>query len=539
MFIASPYRPSKTNVTQVQPHDVQATTGSILITPEDTLVNIGTVTLPSFFIATAANGGSDSNPGTEAEPFETLEKARDAMRGSSTKRTTIRGGTYNITSTVDLNTNDANTIWETAVGETPIFDGGDANLDCFSLTGAHFVTFKGLRFQNFLQQVAGRHATIVCPSASTDLTIEDCIFKSTRFGVHTNGNCARLRVLGCEFDDNIVGVTAESFINTADIAGCRVTNSAPEDPNARPRGFQFSRGGANILMEYNFIENMGEIGIILFDGSGPTNADNIIQFNVILDVTKVRGDGASIYHGGRNNQDVFVKTQFNWCEGSGLPLNSATSASVLYADDCASEIIWDSNICLGASTEAVRQHGGRNTVLKNNIALLRENHNISPLSGRVDVEFVFYQPSIQFCAREFQTGNIIEKNIMIPVDVNYNRISYTAGNSSDNWLRRQSGPTEEPIVRDNALGKDIAFDVEETSSVQFDSTAGGANNGGFKTYDPANKLLTLNKISRGDSTDHPAFAEGFVDIAGVTDGGTFTWGDLTSNANSGYDRSNY
>ena len=76
-------------------------------------------------------------------------------------------------------------------------------------------------------------------------------------------------------------------------------------------------------------------------------------------------------------------------------------------------------------------------------------------------------------------------------------------------------------------------DVNESSSVQSDPD--------FHTYDPANKVLRLNKISRGDASDSPAYAEGFVDIGGITDGGVFTWGSPLgpAGANSGYARANY
>ena len=108
-------------------------------------------------------------------------------------------------------------------------------------------------------------------------------------------------------------------------------------------------------------------------------------------------------------------------------------------------------------------------------------------------------------------------------------MSWTATSGAQSWLFQHDG--DNPTKQDNVLWEDVPIQAGETSSVQADPD--------FKTYDPANKLLTLNKISRGDATDSPAFGEGFVDIAGVTDGGTYVWGSPVSNSNSGYDRSNY
>jgi hypothetical protein len=49
--------------------------------------------------------GSDTNPGTESSPFQTITKARDVVRTINKDMTGdifiyLRGGTYNITSTV-------------------------------------------------------------------------------------------------------------------------------------------------------------------------------------------------------------------------------------------------------------------------------------------------------------------------------------------------------------------------------------------------------------------------------------------------------
>ena len=93
----------------------------------------------------------------------------------------------------------------------------------------------------------------------------------------------------------------------------------------------------------------------------------------------------------------------------------------------------------------------------------------------------------------------------------------------------QAGYQEPAINQDHVRWEDIAAhtgDVNESSSTNADPN--------FDNYDPANKILELNASS-------PAYTEGFVDIAGVTDGGTFTWGspDGPAGANSGYDRSNY
>src|SRR5262245_31350449 len=58
------------------------------------LASLGGPAHAAWYVAPAAMGGSDSNPGTRAQPFLTLERARTAMSGSSDKTTYPRQGTY-------------------------------------------------------------------------------------------------------------------------------------------------------------------------------------------------------------------------------------------------------------------------------------------------------------------------------------------------------------------------------------------------------------------------------------------------------------
>src|SRR6478609_11776589 len=54
--------------------------------------------------------GSDSNPGTAAKPFATLEKARDAARGEKGSSIQLAAGIYRLTKTFELGSQDSGTI---------------------------------------------------------------------------------------------------------------------------------------------------------------------------------------------------------------------------------------------------------------------------------------------------------------------------------------------------------------------------------------------------------------------------------------------
>ena len=86
-----------------------------------------------FFVA---SGGSDANPGTRERPFQSLEKARDAVRLLLPGMTgdiavTIGGGTYPVRHTIEFGPRDSATgnhrvHYRAAAGAKPVFSGGVA-----------------------------------------------------------------------------------------------------------------------------------------------------------------------------------------------------------------------------------------------------------------------------------------------------------------------------------------------------------------------------------------------------------------------------
>ncbi len=79
-----------------------------------------------YYVATVADGGDDSNPGTLAEPFATIQKAASLVQPGYTVY--IRGGRYPVTSTVVLGsahsgTQDAPVIYTAYQDEEVILDG--------------------------------------------------------------------------------------------------------------------------------------------------------------------------------------------------------------------------------------------------------------------------------------------------------------------------------------------------------------------------------------------------------------------------------
>ncbi|SDT08880.1 Right handed beta helix region [Streptomyces sp. TLI_053] len=75
----------------------------------------------SYYVATT---GNDSGPGTLADPFATLTRARDAARASGGGTVYVRGGTYQLAAPLTLDNRDSGTAYRAYQGEKVLLSGG-------------------------------------------------------------------------------------------------------------------------------------------------------------------------------------------------------------------------------------------------------------------------------------------------------------------------------------------------------------------------------------------------------------------------------
>ena len=147
----------------------------------------------TYYVATPANGGSNSNPGTFAQPFATWQYAIDQMGNGDT--TFVRGGVYYITGTnnfVFVDGTASGTASERCffgayqpdfdAGEYPILDcnGGldsyATNYSCFGLNAVQYWHIKGIVVRNGWQRgVANRRAQGIGSTNSANLIFENCV----------------------------------------------------------------------------------------------------------------------------------------------------------------------------------------------------------------------------------------------------------------------------------------------------------------------------------------------------------------------------
>ncbi len=98
---------------------------------------LGSILLPAAAQAQQARSvyisptGDDANPGTEARPFRTLEKARETIRTAASQGATVylRGGAYTLDRAFVLGPEDSGSagapvVYQAYMGEKPVLSGG-------------------------------------------------------------------------------------------------------------------------------------------------------------------------------------------------------------------------------------------------------------------------------------------------------------------------------------------------------------------------------------------------------------------------------
>ena len=484
------------------------------------------VQLPAFFMAPAASGGDDSNPGTEDEPFLTLEKARDSMRGSSTKRTYLRAGTYNRTAELTLTSSDNNEIWIAYPVETPIIDGGGGAVQFLDANGANGLTWKGITFANSnIPFASGELCLLVgCPN----WIVEDC---------HHDTLADRIWRLqsgsdGCKFLGNTFDSCTDNHIRVENsdngvVAGNTVTNVLNGTSGIAPNFFGAS-GIEGWIIEYNSAENLAGAFSSIQDGGSVVNLNNTLRFNIIINaLTEDWDDFGVMYQLGRSNAaDTITLYDSNWIEtwGHAFTTNPHHMAGI-YLDDATSGVTLKNNVLIGGAEAkyAFFLHGGRNNEFFNNIALLDTGTKL----GNPNTANQMALCNQQAFQNEVpgMVNNEFHTNILLSVNDAFAIASY----GSNDWMTElgagATGYMEPSVIQDLVRHQNInnwSGDTTETSSTAGDPEFSDAQNFDFELLNGAS---------------NPARLEGFADIVGVTDtagaGPPSTWGI------GGYDRANY
>jgi hypothetical protein len=316
----------------------------------------------------SATSGNDAWSGTLAAPnsantdgpFETLNKAKTAMEGSSIKTTTIESGTYSIVgSSLTFGSNDSGETWIPLQNAAVMIDGGGSGY--MSATRATGLTVEGFTIQNLGQGPVGA-------------------------GFYLNGSSYTIRwntFLNC-YINCLSGSNVQSALIDSNTMNGQGPGNPPGNIGQAFSAIQLWYGSSNNSITHNLIENIQGGGIDLDDGpSDPPINNNIIDRNLLKSVTTNVVDMGALYLYDESGSSTGNQITNNTVLGGGNPVNST---KCIYLDGSVSNVLVKGNICAHQSggqpdEYSVFIHGGRNNNITNNILEAQQLANFTDYWG--------------------------------------------------------------------------------------------------------------------------------------------------------------
>jgi hypothetical protein len=371
-----------------------------------------------FFVSPT---GNDSNPGTLAAPFATLTHAQQAMENSSIKVTYVEGGTYHLTSALDLTAADNGETWQYYPPngvDSAVLDGGGAT-DLIFLDGSSNVTINGLSLQH-----ASSSAITTQDGAGaaqiTGITIENC---DIGFNQHTG---------------------AQGGFNPLVLLE-NVTNSH---------------------IENNYVHDGASQGIGLYAFySGQSINGDVVSGNVVLNTVQQMSDGGAIYLNmrgtGGNGGDVTIAN--NFVENYGA--SGITGACGIYLDDNTSNVTVTGNVVAPPTEGAVSTgndgaagveiHDGLNNHISGNIIDLGD-------SGRT-LTALWFQDSASLAG---MAGNTFTGNVVIS---NFTGNQNTNDTGQSGFTYFENSPSSDFTIANNVYFNEAGGQVRTDGPTASDS----------------------------------------------------------------------
>jgi hypothetical protein len=300
-----------------------------------TTTTLADVLAESFHVAVS---GNDLNPGTAVAPFKTLERARNAMRSSTTKITNVGPGTYLLAAPLVLTKADDGETW--LGNRYAELDGGGVATDIFLILGGSHITIDGFRLRDVLYRGVGIHG-------------------------------------GAAFsDDPVFNVTTDAAIGNT-VRNTEVFNISA--PMGAKGDFSFwNTGGVlaegnvpNTTISHNYFHDTNGMGTrIGAERPGDDISGSSFDSNVVANSVQVVSDGGAIYVQDTILNSVNISITHNYIYNFQGPSNDQGHG--IYLDQSASNVTVTDNIVragpYGAEgTSALFLSGGSNNTARNNI----------------------------------------------------------------------------------------------------------------------------------------------------------------------------
>jgi parallel beta-helix repeat protein len=312
-----------------------------------------------YYVSTT---GNDSGNGSAAHPFKTLDRAVSAMESSNIHKTYVEGGTYNLSSTLNLDGADSGMTITAARGAHPILDGNHSLQTLVSLNGANHVTLKGLDFTGANGQA------LILDGASSNRIVGNG-FAGNGEGMLLRNGASKNVVSG-----NVVNHSSTSGIEFQDGSdGNRIISNVVNGTGAVETNGAgiYGHGVDNNMIAHNLVKNTAGMGIGIQNWDSSTiSIGNKILHNVVrnANTSPQTQDSGSIYLLGRNNLNMHTVISGNYISGPTTAAGGSGAHIVgIYLDDNSSGVTVTNNIVTHIISHGLQIHGGNDILVKNNI----------------------------------------------------------------------------------------------------------------------------------------------------------------------------
>lgn len=340
----------------------------------------------AFYVSADATGNGNGTLGSSTNPFSTLQQAQQAMEGSNIKTAYVEGGTYDLSSTLNLTSADSGESFIAAPGSSQpaVIDGQGNVSNLVDVNGANNVTLEGLALQNtqsgsifsdgdWTQSGTAGDAIVAQNSTGDNFSYNQ--ISNVGMGLDMRG-VSNSQFVGNAISDVQEAISLSSASTNSDndaIDSNSISNVS--DVTSSPYGAISLMQASNDTIGNNVIDNVTGAGIRVGGNIGQdSNADVVTQNTVENTNTAAvatssysgQGDNGAIYAwqgpGNTNNMDLTISNNYIANAGQGFENIG------VYLDDGVDGATVTGNVIqpdgMGWATDI---HGGSNNTIENNV----------------------------------------------------------------------------------------------------------------------------------------------------------------------------
>jgi len=347
------------------------------------VASVAPVLATTYYVAT---DGNDSNPGSEAQPWETIQKAANTMQAGDAVY--IKEGTYVEQVRPKNSGSKANWItYQAYPGDKVIIkspNNGTGNNYCIILTKSY--PLKYLHFKNLTLRGLGQRVTQACFLATGDIggevkshiILEGLTITNAAEGIYFVSGVTDSEIKDCNIYDNGEGIYFLKAVRNTLISGNHVSYCYAEPNRSSGDGIVMTGNSSqipdsnmcsNITITNNLVHHVDGQGMLITASKNILVRGNYCHHN--------GGTGIQI-EGDPTNPDIpicrNIVIEDNLCEYNS---DKYTSETGIWVDDSNNVVV--QNNTMRGNEKGLEISGSFNVIVRNNIIYEnnRSNHNSS------------------------------------------------------------------------------------------------------------------------------------------------------------------